>query len=144
MWPVWTSCRRLRAEGKPAGVADDGQRTTQQNPAGSITAVTTELQSCPRVSVAIQGQAVSCLVDTGSPVSIFPHTMLRTGTKVGHSSEYHFLRTADGKHLDVIGETTEDIEFKSGNDQHTFSHKFIIADVITGPILGADFLSKQC
>ena len=131
------SCRQLPVKGKLYRVANDGQRSTQP-----ISAGTAVKHSCPRISATIVGQPVSCLIDSESPVSILPQPLLN-GTEVGHYDNASFLSTADGKRLKVLGEVTGDVVLAFKQGKRTSSHPIIVADVVTGPILGTDFLTKR-
>ena len=92
-----------------------------------------------------QGQVFSnCLVDTGAGVSLLPSTLARKETLEPIEGDIELL-TAAGGAIPVLGQITVDCALIGADDkpQWTGKHTFFVADIITGPVLGADFLDKH-
>ena len=80
-----------------------------------------------------------CLIDTGAGVSVFPSSLLPGKFRKTSLSSIR-LQTADGKPLEVSGEVDLFVSFIDSSKRVEFNHKFYVANIVTGPIIGADFL----
>jgi len=76
---------------------------------------------------------IGYLIDTGSDVSVYPHSMIRDKTRV----EAYHLYAANGSEIKTYGTLTLQPDFGL---RRAFPWRFIIAD-IAQPIIGSDFLS---
>ena len=95
------------------------------------------------VQLEIQGQVfASCLVDTGAGVSLIPSTHVRSRIEATNADLE--LHTLAGNVMPVLGKTTIECSLcgADGTPQWTGKHTFYVADIITGPILGADFFAE--
>ena len=88
------------------------------------------------VEAKIAGCMMRCLVDTGAGVSLVPVSVTRDCCPC---STPLVLEMASGQRLPVEGEVTLPVEL--GN--HTIHHRFFVADVAVGVILGVVFLMQN-
>ena len=89
-----------------------------------------------------------CLVDTGASVSLLPKSFVQAGSL--RFSDYSTcsraeLFTAAGASIPVLNHVTSELTLvdEKGSPKWTGKHTFCVADIITGPILGADFLERN-
>ena len=85
------------------------------------------------------GQEIGLLVDTGATVSLLSEAWWKAAGQPGHlESVTEALHTADGKPLTVRGRVSGLLGF----GEHKVETSFLVADVNSTGILGADFLRK--
>jgi len=85
----------------------------------------------------INGQLQTCLIDTGSEVSLVPSTTLQ-GLELNPCSR--FLMAANGSDIRVLGEVTIPIKVRKG---FAITTKFLASDQVAEPILGMDWLREH-
>ena len=90
------------------------------------------------VKASIGGNKVKCLVDTGSMISLSP-----VSSFIGplQPPSCQTLLTVSGSPLAVHG--VADVEVAFLDSTWTRTHRFIVAEIATGPILGVDFLTQH-
>lgn len=108
------------------------------------------VRESPQVSARFASlpNSVNCLVETGSVLSLLPKEYLTSlGIKL-LGRDIH-LKSAAGEEIHVHGQTNLELSFQArlfGDcvQNLTSRQKFLVhvADISTGPIVGADFLEK--
>ena len=86
--------------------------------------------------VSINGQVYSCLLDTGSEVSLFPESVIGT-TTIGKT--HGTLKVVNGSEIPVLGEVNLNVKIGSYSTQVVG----LVSEHIPEPMLGIDFLTKN-
>ena len=84
----------------------------------------------------IAGHRLTCLVDTGAGVSLVPKTIAE---QFSPCSKPLVLEMANGDRLAALGEASLAVEI----GELKTKHRFVVADIPIGVILGADFLTRN-
>lgn len=77
-------------------------------------------------------------------MSLVPSSVVRT-EEIKKCTRLLMLETAGGNRIPVLGQVETSVTLTAGDGQHkvTLPHLFYVADIVTGPILGSDFLSSN-
>ena len=94
------------------------------------------------VLAVLGSQPTRCLLDTGAAVSILPKNRLLAYKLSEFGSQSTRLQSASGTPIMVEGEILTDVSFECNGQRQTFPHSFLVADIVTDPIVGADFLDR--
>jgi len=84
--------------------------------------------------IRIGGQACSCLLDTGSEVSILPARFIPTETIYPNTSQT--LTAANGSEIELLGEARVNIELEPG---FMVSTLFLVSEYVDEAMLGLDW-----
>ena len=87
----------------------------------------------------INGVSRRCLIDTGAAVSIIPLELIRPAAEMTLPASASKLGMISGHTLNVVG--TYNAEVRLGS--WSAAHRFLVADISTDTILGADFLARH-
>ena len=87
----------------------------------------------------INGVSRRCLIDTGAAVSIIPLELIRAATEMTIPASATKLGMISGHTLKVVGPYNAEVRLGSWSA----AHRFLVADINTDTILGADFLARH-
>ena len=149
MWCYWSSYARLHScsVGKLTRTVSKGRQAVQEEKAAVSNVLSAFISDDVlkstgfhlSVKATLSKNELQCLLDTGAGASILP-TRLMSDFTVQPSCLDIQLQTAGGKNIPVHGTAEVNVVFAESSVE--FEHRFIVADVVTEPIIGADFLRK--
>ena len=94
------------------------------------------------VQMEVQGQTQDdCLLDTGAAVSLMPRSRI-VNVFLKEVPSTLRLQTATGAAIPLLGKATLSVTLPTANGKPQWhgEHTFYVASIITGPVIGADFL----
>ena len=92
------------------------------------------------VQASVGRQMTQCMVDTGASVSLFPKSFGQNkDMAINHIDSALTLNGVDGNAISICGK----VELPVTIEEWTTTPWFLVADIVTGPILGVDFLLKH-
>jgi len=125
----------------PANV-NGNQRTNENVNAAAASSTANNRRVIPvrtaYLRVRIGGQACSCLLDTGSEVSILPARFITT--EIINPNTTQTLTAANGSEIELLGEARVNIELEPG---FVVSTLFLVSEYVDEAMLGLDWLTEM-